>query len=135
MGGGCGPDGFDVAAKQKPHSSLSDETSIMRFPRIQFSLFGLLAAMAVFGVALACILKFGLSLPMVTILWSLLLVVLMLMPILAWLGKPERRPFYAGAAWFGWIYTLIFMFGFVTHTPISLGPHALRSSSPARFPA
>lgn len=106
----------------------------MRIPRIQFSLFGLLTALAVFGVALACILKFGVSLPLVTILWSLLLIMLMLMPILAWLGEPEWRPFYAGAAWFGWIYTLIFMFGFVTHTPISFGPHAMRSSSPARFP-
>lgn len=106
----------------------------MRLPTIQFSLLGLLSAITVFGIALACILKFGLSLPMVTIVWSLLLVVLMATPVLAHVGKPERRTFYAGFAWFGWIYSLVFMFGSVTHTPISFGPSAMRSTSPIRFP-
>lgn len=106
----------------------------MRLPTIQFSLRGLLSAIAIFGIALACILRFGLSLPMVTIIWGLLLLVLMATPVLAYVGKPERRTFYAGFAWFGWIYTLVFMFGFVTHTPVSSGPHSMRSTSPVRFP-
>ncbi len=106
----------------------------MRLPTIQFSLRGLLSAIAIFGIALACILKFGLSLPMVTIIWGLLLLVLMATPVLAYLGKPERRTFYAGFAWFGWIYTLVFMFGFVTHMPVSFGPSSTRATSPVRFP-
>lgn len=85
--------------------------------------------MAVFGVVLACIVKFGLSLPMVTILWSLLLVALMATPVLAFVGKPERRAFHAGFAWFGWMYVLIYMSGFVTHSPMSFA-----STSPIRFP-
>lgn len=101
----------------------------MRLPRLQFSLFGLLAAMAGFGVALACIVKFGLSLPMVTILWSLLLFTLTVMPVLAFVGKLERRVFHAGFAWFGWIYIPIYTIGFVTHSPNSFS-----SISPIRFP-
>jgi hypothetical protein len=101
----------------------------MRRPRFQFSLLGLLTAMAVFGVVLACIVKFGLSLPMVTILWSLLFVTLVVMPVLAFVGKPERRAFHAGGAWFGWMYVLIYMFGFVIHSPMSF-----TSTSPIRFP-
>lgn len=101
----------------------------MRLPRIQFSLLGLLAAMAVFGAALACIVKFGLSLPMVTIIWGLLLIVLMVTPVLALAGKLERRAFHAGFSWFGWMYILIYVFGFVT-PPNSL----LSSTSPICFP-
>ena len=96
----------------------------MRLPRIQFSLFGLLAAMAVFGVALACIVKFGLSLPMVTIIWSVLLVTLMVTPVLAFVGKPERRAFHAGFAWFGWMYILIY----------ATGSYTTGRASPLRFP-
>jgi hypothetical protein len=85
--------------------------------------------MTVFGAALACIVKFGLSLPMVTIIWGLLLVTLMVTPVLAFAGKPERRAFHAGFAWFGWMYVLICMFGSVTHSPNSFS-----SISPIRFP-
>jgi|GEM_PF-6522328 hypothetical protein len=105
-----------------------------RLPRIQFSLFGLLAAMAGFGVALACILKFGLSLPLVAILWGLLLFMFMVAPILAFVGMPQRRAFYAGFAWFGWMYILIYTLGFVTHHPISFNLNSTRSTSPVRFP-
>lgn len=97
----------------------------MRLPRVQFSLFGLLAAMAVFGVALACIIKFGLSLPMVTIIWGLLLVVLMATPVLALAGKPERRAFHAGFAWFGWMYILVCVFGTLADSPNSTMPSSV----------
>lgn len=94
----------------------------MRLPRFQFSLLGLLIAMAVFGVVLACIVKFGLSLPMVTILWGLLLVTLTVTPVLAFVGKPERRAFHAGFAWFGWIYVLVCVFGTLADSPNSIMP-------------
>ena len=89
----------------------------MRLPRIQFSLFGLLAALAVFGVVLGCIVKFGLSLAMVTLLWGLLLVALTVTPVLAFVGKPERRGFHAGFAWFGWMYVLVCFFGTLADSP------------------
>ena len=101
----------------------------MRLPRFQFSIIGMLAAMAVIGAALACIVKFGLSLPMATIVWGLLLFVLMLMPMLALVGKPERRTFYAGFAWFGWMYLLVLVFGFLTYSP-----NATNTTPPLRFP-
>ena len=61
-------------------------------PRIRFSLRGLLAAIAIFAVVLACILNLGLSLPMVTIIWSVLLLSLMITPALAFVGVRDGRP-------------------------------------------
>ncbi|MGI8982215.1 MAG: hypothetical protein ACR2FY_23530 [Pirellulaceae bacterium] len=100
-----------------------------RMPRIRFSLLGLLAATAVFGIILACILNFGLSLPMVTIIWSVLLLSLMITPTLAFVGVQRRRTFYAGFAWFGWIYILICFSGLMARSSNSIMP-----SSPIVFP-
>lgn len=94
----------------------------MQRPQFQFSLLGLLVLFAVFGVALACVVRFGLSLAMVTILWGLLLVSLMTTPVLANVGKPQRRGFYAGFAWFGWMYILICVFGTLADSPNSTNP-------------
>ncbi len=103
----------------------------MRLPQIRFSLRGLLAAIAIIAVVLACILNFGLSLPMVTIIWSILLLALMISPVLAFVGLPNRRNFYAGFAWFGWMYLLICVLG-AGHSPSPFGGPT--SSSALAFP-
>jgi hypothetical protein len=101
----------------------------LRLPRIRFSLGGLFIAIALFGAALACILKFGLSLPMVTIVWSVLLLALMTAPALAFVGLERRRTFYGGFAWFGWMYVLVCVLGQIAHSP-----NSFMSASPLGFP-
>ncbi|MCE9528475.1 MAG: hypothetical protein K8R36_20725 [Planctomycetales bacterium] len=101
----------------------------MHVPRIRFSLLGLFTAIGLFGAALACILKFGLSLPMVTIIWSILLLALMIAPVLAFVGVQHRRMFCAGFAWFGWMYILICFSGLMARASNSIMP-----SSPVVFP-
>lgn len=128
MGGGCGPDGFDVALQFQLRSSFQKEPP-MRLPRIRFSLLGLLAAISLLGAVLACIVNFGLSLPMVTIVWSVLLLALITAPALAFVGLERRRTFYGGFAWFGWMYVLVCILGQVSHSPNSFMP-----ASPLGFP-
>ena len=103
---------------------------INRIPRIRFSLLGLFVAIGVFGAVLACILNFGLSLPMVTIVWSVLLLTLMTTPALAFVGLEQRRTFYGGFAWFGWMYVLVCILGQVSHSSHSFAG----SASPLGFP-
>jgi hypothetical protein len=103
----------------------------LRIPRIRFSLGGLFIVIALFGAALACILKFGLSLPMVTIVWSVLLLALMTAPALAFVGLERRRTFYGGFAWFGWMYVLVCIFGQIAHSPNSFMGG---SASPLGYP-
>lgn len=131
MGGGCGPDGFDVALQFQLRSSFQKEPP-MRLPRIRFSLLGLLAAISLLGAVLACIVNFGLSLPMVTIVWSVLLLALITAPALAFVGLERRRTFYGGFAWFGWMYVLVCVLGQIAHSSNSFMSSA--SASPLGFP-
>jgi hypothetical protein len=101
----------------------------MKLPRVRFSLAGLLLSIAVIGASLACILNFGLSIRMVTVLWSLLLLILMVTPVLALIGVTHRRPFYAGFAWFGWMYILLLLMGMISQTANLYAP-----SLPTAYP-
>lgn len=90
----------------------------------QFSLLRLLIAIATVGGVLACIVNFGLSLATLTIVWSALLILLMVAPLLAWYGNPDRRAFWAGVAWFGWAYVLL-----LWAARLPYGNHSSRSSA------
>jgi hypothetical protein len=101
----------------------------MRLLRIRFSLLNLLAAITLFGVMLACIVNFGLSVPMVAIIWCVVFIALTVAPMLALVGAPSRRTFCSGFAWFGWMYIAICVLGMLAHSP-----NAFMPSSPIAFP-
>lgn len=84
--------------------------------------------MALIGGVLGCLVRFGLSAATLAVVWSALLLVLTVAPLLARYGVESRRAFWCGLAWFGWAYVLLFWAGRVkTEGPlITNSPQVLR---------